>query len=80
MSAPGVDSKTITYRLVNVNKDRVVVVTTVVEEDFLSTVESAPTRITFPAKVKKANLQAFMQENAGEHEFPPDNVWMGGGS
>jgi hypothetical protein len=63
----GVESKTITYRLLNVNKDRVVVLTTVVEEDFLSTVESAPTRITFPAKVKKANLQAVLQEwNAKE--------------
>ena len=38
-----------------------------VEEDFLSTVESAPTRITYPAKVKKAHLQAFLQEwNAKE--------------
>jgi hypothetical protein len=58
----GVETKTITYRLATVDKDKVVVVTTVVEEDFLSTIESAPTRITFPAKVKKANLQAFMEE------------------
>jgi hypothetical protein len=58
----GVETKTITYRLVSVTKESVVVVTTVLEEDFLSTVESAPTRITFPAKVKKANLQAFLQE------------------
>ena len=35
--------------------------------DFLQTVESAPTRITYPAKVKKANLQAFLEEwNAKE--------------
>ena len=52
----GVDKKTITYRLLSVSDDKVVVLTTVVEEDFLSTVESAPTRITYPAKVKKANL------------------------
>jgi hypothetical protein len=58
----GVEEKKITYRLLSVSKDRVVVLTTVVEEDFLSTVESAPTRITFPAKVKKANLQAVLQE------------------
>jgi hypothetical protein len=63
----GVERKTITYRLLSVTRDKVVVLTTVVEEDFLSTVESAPTRITFPAKVKKANLQAFLQEwNAKE--------------
>ncbi len=73
----GVESKTITYRLVSVNKDRVVVLTTVVEEDFLQTVESAPTRITFPAKVKKANLQAFMQEwNA--KEGPDETVKVDG--
>src|SRR5262245_63136347 len=58
----GVEHKTITYRLLSVSKDKVVVMATVVEEDFLSTVESAPTRITYPAKVKKANLEAFMQE------------------
>jgi hypothetical protein len=58
----GVEHKTITYRLQSVSKDKVVVLTTVVEEDFLSTIESAPTRITFPAKVKKANLVAFLNE------------------
>jgi hypothetical protein len=58
----GVERKTITYRLLSVGKDKAVVLTTVVEEDFLSTVESAPTRITYPAKVKKANLQAFFRE------------------
>jgi hypothetical protein len=62
-SAPGgVEKKTITYRLLSVDKDKAVVLTTVVEEDFLSTVESAPTRITYPAKVKKANLPAFLEE------------------
>jgi hypothetical protein len=58
----GVERKTITYRLLSVTKDKAVVLTTVVEEDFLSTIETAPTRITFPAQVKKANLQAFLQE------------------
>lgn len=58
----GIEKKTIAHRLLNVGKDKVVVLTTVVEEDFLSSVESAPTRITYPAKVKKANLQAFLQE------------------
>jgi hypothetical protein len=63
----GVERKTISYRLLSASKDKVVVLTTVVEEDFLSTVESAPTRITYPAKVKKANVQAFLQEwNAKE--------------
>lgn len=73
----GVEHKTITYRLLSVTKDKVVVLTTVVEEDFLSTVESAPTRITYPAKVKKANLQAFLQEwNAKEGK--DETVKVGG--
>lgn len=63
----GVEHKTITGRLLSVTKDKVVVLTTVIEEDFLSTVETAPTRITYPAKVNKENLQAFLQEwNATE--------------
>ena len=68
----GIDHKTITYRLLNTSPDKVVVLTTVVEEDFLSTVESAPTRITFPAMVKKANLDAVLQEwsaKEGEDEI-----------
>jgi hypothetical protein len=58
----GVEKKTITYRLLNVDKDKAVVVTTVVEEDFLALVESAPTKITYPAKVKKGRIQAIMEE------------------
>src|SRR6476620_10895451 len=46
----GVDEKTVTYKLQAKPKDKVVVLTTVVEEDFLSTVESSPTKITYPAK------------------------------
>jgi hypothetical protein len=58
----GVEHKTITYRLLNSNQDKAVVLTTVVEEDFLATVESAPTKLTFPAQVKAANLKAVLQE------------------
>src|SRR5262245_37111469 len=36
----GVEKKTINYRLLSANKDRATVLTTVIEEDFLSTVES----------------------------------------
>jgi hypothetical protein len=62
LSPDGVEKKTITYRLLNVDKDKAVVQTTVVEEDFLSTIESAPTKITFPAQVKKSHIQAILQE------------------
>jgi hypothetical protein len=58
----GADTKTITYKLISVNKDKAVVLTTVVEDDFLQTVESAPTKVTYPAKVKKADLHVFMRE------------------
>jgi hypothetical protein len=58
----GADTKTISYRLVSADGDRAVVRTVVVEEDFLSSVESAPTRITYPARVKKANLEAIFEE------------------
>jgi hypothetical protein len=73
----GVERKTITYRLLSVSKDKVVVLTTVVEEDFLSTVESAPTRITYPAKVKKANLQAFLEEWSAK-EAKDETIKVGG--
>ena len=73
----GVEHKTIHYRLLSVTKDRAVVLTTVVEEDFLQTVESAPTKITFPAKVKKANLLAFLDEwNA--KDAPDETIKVGG--
>jgi hypothetical protein len=72
----GVERKTITYSLHSVTNDKVVVVTTVVEEDFLQTVESAPTRITYPAKVKKADLVAFLAEwNA--KDAPEETIKVG---
>jgi hypothetical protein len=58
----GIEKKTINYSLVRADGDRAVVRTVVVEEDFLSTIESAPTRIIYPAKVKKANLEAIFQD------------------
>jgi len=58
----GVDHKTVTYKLLSVSNDKVVVQTVVVETDFLSRIESAPTKITYPAKVKKAHLLALFEE------------------
>jgi hypothetical protein len=60
-----------------VDKDKAVVLTTVVDEDFLSTVESAPTKMTFPAKVKKANLQAFLDEWNSKEE-KEETIKVGG--
>ncbi len=54
----GIDEKVVTTKLLKVTPDNVVVEVTVTERDFLKTVESAPTKTTYPAKVKKSHLQA----------------------
>ena len=56
----GVDEKTVEYKLVSVSPKRVVVETTVTEKEFLSTTESAPMKITYPAEVNKAYLEAVL--------------------
>jgi hypothetical protein len=62
LAPDGIDVKEITYKLLSVSPEKVVVETVVVEHDFLSTIEQAPTKITFPAKIKKAHLEAIMRE------------------
>jgi hypothetical protein len=52
----GIDEKVITSTLLEVTPEHVVVQVVVTEREFLSTVESAPTKKTYPAKVKKAHL------------------------
>jgi hypothetical protein len=56
----GVDEKTVKYKLVSVSPRRVVVEAVVVEKEFLNTTESAPTKIIYPAKVNKADLEAVL--------------------
>jgi hypothetical protein len=58
----GVDEKVITYTLLSVTPESAVVQVVVTEREFLSFVESAPTKKIFPAKVKKAYVQAFHDE------------------
>jgi hypothetical protein len=48
----GIEKRDVTYKLVSINKNKAVVETVVVDYNFLSTVQSAPTRTTYPAKVK----------------------------
>jgi hypothetical protein len=62
----GVDEKRITYKLVSVNDDRVVVEMLVTEQDFLGYVQAAPTRYIYPAKLKKANLERILVEAGGK--------------
>jgi hypothetical protein len=50
------DEKKVTYTLLSVSPDKVVVQAVVVERELLGTVESAPTKHTFPAKLKKSYL------------------------
>ncbi len=56
------DIKIVRYKLVSVDKNKAVVLTTVVENEFLSTVESAPTRITYPATVARSDFEAALHK------------------
>src|SRR5262245_52287429 len=51
---PVPDEKVITYTLVSVSADKVVVRTVVVEREVFGTVESSPAKHTYPAKLKKS--------------------------
>jgi hypothetical protein len=61
----GVDEKRIAYKLVEVDKDRVVVQMAVTERDMLGYVEAAPTRHIYPAKIEKSRLERIFREDAG---------------
>jgi hypothetical protein len=60
--ADGVDEKRITYKLAEINDDRVVVEMVVTERDFLGYVQAAPTRYIYPAKLKKTHLERVLKE------------------
>jgi hypothetical protein len=62
----GVDEKRIVYKLVEVDKDRVVVQMVVTERDLLGYVEAAPTRHIYPAKIEKSRLERVFLEDAGK--------------
>ena len=59
---PVPDEKTVTYRLVSVSDDKVVVSSVVVEQEVFGTVESSPSRHTYPAKLKKSYIEAAVPE------------------
>jgi hypothetical protein len=56
----GIDEKVVTSKLLKVTPEGVVVEVVVTERDFLKTVESAPTKTTYPAKIKKSWLEAAL--------------------
>jgi hypothetical protein len=73
---PVPDQKEITYTLLSVSPDKVVVSAVVVEQDVLGTVESAPTKQTYPAKLKKSYLAEAapeLQAKKGEEAI----TWKG---
>lgn len=72
----GVDVKIVRYKLDKVSDESVVVQAVVTEREFLSTIQAAPTKITYPAKVKKANLEAVL--HAVDAKVSEDTVKSGG--
>src|SRR5205823_5696975 len=56
------DVKVITYTLLSVSADKVVVRTVVVEQELLGYVESAPTKHTYPAKLKQSYVEAALPD------------------
>ena len=56
----GIHEKVVKYKLLSVSPERVVVEAVVLEKEFLNTTESAPTKIIYPAKVNKADLEAVL--------------------
>jgi hypothetical protein len=55
----GVEKRDVTYKLVYVSKYKAVVETVVTDYNFLSSVQSAPTRITYPAQVPASYVEEF---------------------
>lgn len=66
LAPDGTDVKEVTYKLIEVTDEHVVVDTTVVEHLFLRTVEQPATRTTFPAKVKQSHLVAAKEAVGAE--------------
>jgi hypothetical protein len=58
----GVDERDITYKLVSVTPEKAVVETVVLDYELLSRVEAAPTRIIYPAKVKRAYVEGAREQ------------------
>jgi len=54
----GAEEKWVTSKLVKIGEGDAVVQVTVTERDFLNTIESAPTKKSYPKMVTKANLAA----------------------
>jgi hypothetical protein len=60
------DVKTITYKLAELTDDKAVVEVRVIQQENFGTVESAPTRHTYPAKMSKQALEDFLEETGAK--------------
>jgi hypothetical protein len=68
-SAPdGIDVKTVTYKLAELNDEKAVVETRVTQQEDFGYVESAPTRQIYPAKMSKAVLQDLLEDTGAKGE------------
>jgi hypothetical protein len=66
-SAPeATDVKTVTYKLAELDNDKAVVETRVIQQEDFGFVESAPTRHIYPAKMSKAALEEFLAETGAK--------------
>ena len=66
-SAPdGTDVKIVTYKLTELNDNKAVVETRVIQEEDFGYVESAPTRHIYPAKMKKSALEDLIAETGAK--------------
>jgi hypothetical protein len=54
------DEKVITYKVLEINDKQVVVQAVVKEKEYFGHIESAPTKHTYPAKIKKSHLEKFL--------------------
>jgi hypothetical protein len=62
LAPEGTDVKIVTYKLTEVNADKVVVETRVLQQETFGYVESAPTRHIYPAKMSKAVLEDYLED------------------
>jgi hypothetical protein len=60
------DEKVVTYTLLSVSPEKVVVRAVVLDKEILGTVESSPTKHTYPAKLKKSYLAVAAPELAAK--------------
>jgi hypothetical protein len=74
----GVAEKAVKLKLVSVSPKRVVVEAVVREKEFLNSTESAPTKITYPARVNKAHLDAVLLAAGAKYGEETLKVKVGG--